>query len=928
MKLKKYLCLLLLVVMIIAVPTPLFAETGISEQNTKSDENAQPSEENDIFTDIISQGIGSAQEYLREQLASLHNDGGVTYGYEWYIITMLRGGKSIDSSVLEEYYSSVAETVKGWDEEVKPTDAEKTALALAVMGKDITDIDGVNLIDIICNSEKLDEGANALAYALIAIYASGKEIPEDAKWNTDSMINALLEFRTAEGGFGLYDNNTSDVDMTAICVQALSLYRGAENTDNAIAGAVGYLSGIVSENWDFSDDPNSAAQVLIALATLGIDVTDSSNGFGVDEHNNIITALEKYRSTDANGYIYGSSVNPMTTVQVMQAYDAYRKAHKEGIIYWNFAADGQIYDDEALDDDASDNEEPEQEENAAAPVDVYVTIADEGKIVSDKNGGYAAQAKVTVSDIDKNGILTVDEALYAAHEEYYDGGAQKGYASQGTAYGLSLAKLWGKGSAEEPTAAGYYINNASCLSLGDAVKEGDYITAFNYCDTTFWSDAYSYFGENTVECKKGTSATLTLNMLGYDSNWNTVSSPCPDAKVAFIGSNNSSQKILTTSKDGKVKIRFTRSASIGTYYVMAYKEDNSIVPAVCRINVTKASSGGTENNDPEDISVYIKVADPKGETYFKKKSFSVEEGTTAYELLMETGLNVDVAKSAYGSYVNAIEGLAEFDEGPESGWMYRVNGKFYNYSASQYSLSDGDYVEWLYSRNMGKDIGDKSYRGTSSKNKEKQEEKTKDENGKTDEKEAVEKPVFDENTYKDVKRDDWHYEAVKYVYENSIMHGTEKGFEPESTMTRAMLVTVLWRLEKEPESENLISFTDVESDEWYTKAVCWAAGENIVSGIDSGLFGTNEEITREQMVTILYRYLKKKNIEPKSDISLELKDYSDKEKISEYAVAPMKWAIQSGIIKGESGKKIVPLGSATRAEIATMIMRFCEGVLK
>ncbi len=110
----------------------------------------------DTDTDsIISAGIGSCEAYLEEQLTAAHDDGGVWYGYEWYIITMLRAGKSVSQEILDEYYASVCETVKEWDADIKPTDAERTALALTVMGKDITDVDGVNLAELICNSEKL-----------------------------------------------------------------------------------------------------------------------------------------------------------------------------------------------------------------------------------------------------------------------------------------------------------------------------------------------------------------------------------------------------------------------------------------------------------------------------------------------------------------------------------------------------------------------------------------------------------------------------------------------------------------------------------------------------------------------------------------------------------------------------------------------------
>ncbi len=913
MKVKRILCVLISVIMIIGIASTTLAETI---------ENNQTHDEKDIYADILSPGVGSAEAYLREQLTTLHADGGVSYGFEWYIIAMLRAGKEVDAAILEEYYASVTETVKNWDADVEPTDIERVALALTVMDKDITDVEGMNVLQFLYSSERLNEGANALAYALIAIYAAGSEIPNDAKWKESDIITELLKFQTTDGGFGLQDSNAASVDVTAICVQALSPYKNEESVKSAIDKAVVYLTDHISAAWDYAENANSTAQVLLALATLGMDVTNAENGFGSDTQENILTALEKYRNTDGNGYIFGSSVNPMATVQVMQAYDAYRKAQKEGVLYWDFSTDGKTYNDRAT------SEDTEPEENEAASADVYVTIVDAGKIVADQNGDYVAQAKVTVSDLDQSGTLSFDEALYAAHEAYYDGGAAEGYASHTTAYGLSLAKLWGKGSIEAPTSAGYFLNNASCWSLADPIKEGDHLVAFNYYDTIGWSDAYSYFSENEIEVERGTSATLTLNALGYDANWNTVSLPCTGAKVVFLGSNNSVQQPLTTNQDGEVTIRFTGASGAGSYYVMAYKEDCSIVPTVCKINSIANSGGDAGGSTSNNIFVYIRVADPSGSTYLERTIYSIKKGTTADEILEKVGLDADVKHSAYGTYVHAIEGLAEFDKGPESGWMYRVNGKFSSHSASLYTLSNGDYVEWLYTRNLGKDLGNDFRGGSSSGTSRPKEDKTEQPEETEETPQEEQKPIFTQDTYADITPNDWYYEAVKFSYENEFMQGIGKNFAPNSNMTRAMLITILWRLEREPVVNYLIPFEDVNADEWYAEAVRWAASENITQGMGDSLFGANDEITREQMATILYRYAQKKKLDTEGKRETGIKAYRDKEKISEYAVIAMEWAVDFGIIKGKTENTLTPTDTTTRAEVASMLMRFCQGIFK
>ncbi|MBQ7399260.1 MAG: S-layer homology domain-containing protein [Clostridia bacterium] len=889
-------------------------EEGDVEQNDVSD----------VFS-IISEGIGLSAAYLGDELEEFHRNGSVAYGLEWHVISLLRAGKTIDDEILLEYYNSLVETVKGWTVETTPTNIERCALAISAMDKDITDVDGVNLAELIYNNTALETGSNKLVFALLALDAAGVEIPENALWSRDAIITELLKYQTSDGAFGLaLDNLVSDVDMTAMCIQSLAPYTGFENVNDAVNDAVEYLKRTASEEFDYLNNAYSTAQVLLALSCLGIDVTDSDSGFGNGEDENIVTALGKYKSENTNGYISENGVlSSSATYQVMQAYDAYRKAFKENLSYWDFSVKGQIYDDGGENEGEADNDEQE-----AASANVYVTLVSDASVVTDKNGEYVAAAKVTVADLDKNGIHTVDEVLYAAHEAYYDGGAQEGYASQNTAHGLSVAKLWGKGSLEAPTSCGYYLNNNSCWSLADEVKEGDYIVAFNYYDTIGWSDSYAYFDVNTTEVNKGKTVTLTLNCLGYDASWNIVSSPCKGANVEILGSNNSAQKVLTTNKNGKVKINFPKSAKAGDYYVVACKDDNSIVPCVCRITV-KDTNNTVGSGTAKDIKVYIKISDPEGETYLKKVSYSVKKGTTAFELLEKTGLDIDVSRSVYGMYVSGIEDLAEFDEGEGSGWMYRVNRKFPSISSSMYALSKGDYVEWLYTRDFGEDLGQSKSSGVSSSKSDKEdvEEEITDVPQNTDKtQEEAQKNVFGDTTFADVKSDNWYYDSVKYVYENNLMQGTDNGFEPDSNMSRAMLVTVLYRMDNGTKSEYTHLFSDVSKEKWYADAVSWAVSNGIIKGVTETEFAPDSDVSREQMALIMYRFAKMKgyDVNGTEDVSA----FSDVDNVSEWAIDAVKWAKNHELINGTDKFSLSPKASATRAQIATIIMRFCENLAK
>lgn len=181
--------------------------------------------------------------------------------------------------------------------------------------------------------------------------------------------------------------------------------------------------------------------------------------------------------------------------------------------------------------------------------------------------------------------------------------------------------------------------------------------------------------------------------------------------------------------------------------------------------------------------------------------------------------------------------------------------------------------------------------------------------------------------FADVAADAWYADAVQYVYENGMMSGTsETTFSPDLTTTRGMIVTILYRLENEPTVTGTTAFTDVAADQYYANAVAWAAQNGIVSGIDATTFAPNNAITREQMAAILYRYAQFKgyDVSVKADLSV----YTDAAQVSTYATDAMAWANGAQLITGISQTTLTPAGNATRAQVATILMRFCENIAK
>ncbi|MBR2013452.1 MAG: S-layer homology domain-containing protein [Clostridia bacterium] len=195
---------------------------------------------------------------------------------------------------------------------------------------------------------------------------------------------------------------------------------------------------------------------------------------------------------------------------------------------------------------------------------------------------------------------------------------------------------------------------------------------------------------------------------------------------------------------------------------------------------------------------------------------------------------------------------------------------------------------------------------------------------------AIWKDLKSEVPFLDVPVEQWYYEAVKYTYQKKLMNGTsETEFAPDSATTRAMLVTVLHRIEGNPAPQKESSFSDVKAGMWYTEAVAWAAENEIVNGMGGNLFAPDDKITREQMTTVLFRYAQFKQKDEGTRASLD--SFADQAKVADWAVEGLQWAVSKGIINGISeGNKtnLQPQGNATRAQIATVLMRYDQEILK
>lgn len=182
-----------------------------------------------------------------------------------------------------------------------------------------------------------------------------------------------------------------------------------------------------------------------------------------------------------------------------------------------------------------------------------------------------------------------------------------------------------------------------------------------------------------------------------------------------------------------------------------------------------------------------------------------------------------------------------------------------------------------------------------------------------------------ENTFADVGKDDWFSPYVEYAARNGLMSGvTDTLFDPDGLLTRAMLVTVLWRADGRPQTDSIIMFEDVDANSYYTEALRWASSEGIVRGYTAVQFAPDDYITREQLAAIIHRYADYKGYDTSAGENTNILSYTDAESISEYAIPALQYAVGAGLIKGKTDTTVNPLDGATRAETAAILQRFIE----
>lgn len=504
---------------------------------------------------LIATAMPAAQSWLQANGAQSYS-----FGNEWEVFTLTRSGVSIDQAKIEAYLASVqdtysAETVS--DKAKVRTTIARVAITLGALGKDASNFGGINLIEMLYNDLESNLDSNAYIWALLAIDSGNYEIPEGAVWTRDALINKILTFAASSGGFGLSNNTEVSVDMTGMALQSLAPYYGSNtNVQTAVNNSLTYLQNGMTRNAEFGS-AESTAQVLVALTALSRNPLAEENGFVKSVARNIITGICTYRNSSTGAFQYSGKDNKMATIQSLYALESYVRYRDGG---------NALYD-------LTDAVVKVPAVEPADPVQISVTISNKGTLVM-------AQNTVTVTDRNEDGKLDVDEALYAAHEAGFTGGAGAGYGSAVGNYGLGVTKLWGV----ETTAVGYWLNDASCWSLEDEVNAGDYLVAWVY-QSASCADSFAKWDSTSASATTGTALTVSLQKAGYDKDYNTVFAAMSGATIKAYGSDLTQKDVCTVrdNGDGSYAVTFTTA---GEYYLVATGNAETIlVPTVCKVSV-------------------------------------------------------------------------------------------------------------------------------------------------------------------------------------------------------------------------------------------------------------------------------------------------------------------------------------------------------
>ena len=898
-----------------AIEAARTAYNNLSEAQKKQVSNyskltdAEEALENLGKTAIYEEYLNNVLEYVK--LETSNPSLGSTYG-EWAVLAEARG--NVSASVwYDKYLSNMATTVASKNgkldntsTQTKHTEYSRVILALTSLGEDATKFTGsngtvYNLVEPLFEKNGStyrvsEQGNNGTAFALIALDSGNYYDNATGTTARNAWINSLLDAQISDGSWGIdADFPGSNVDMTAMVVQALAPYCSTNaNVKDAVDKAVKWLSAEYQKTGDYGSS-ESAAQVIVALSALGIDAKTDSRF----QHNGIsvLSNFLSYADPNSKGFLHdkqpNSTVNQMASEQAaytLVAYDRYVNGSK------------RLYD-------MSDVTKRENAD-AQAVIDMinqigYVDESSYNAIAEARNAynklSAADKAKVenyntlTAAETSYKAILKQKQIdQYKALKAHYDDLLNDKTKKYGTAAKKKLASILQQAQTDMNAAESCERVTAiyeKAITDLDAVKPGDIEVTFRLIgaleatqDVDLTKD--SYLPEYVTWVPTKTYA-LQENATVYDLFTEAMS----DAGLRYIGaeSNYVSTIYAPSCLGGYALSEFTNGKKSGWMYTVNGKHPN------------QGLKNWTLNDGDVVIWHYVNDYSCEVADWFNDSQYpSLGDG------------------SYYNSWLRAADISPEQYVNELLGKILKV-GKNGTVEPKLTFQHIGKSVTFTFKPDTGYKVKDVKVNGKSVG--------------------AVKTYTIDKLTvstrievefadgklpFTDVHETDWFYNDVLFVYEEGLFAGTsDTTFSPNAAMTRAMLVTVLYRLEGEPAVSGRSGFSDVTFNSYYEDAVTWAADNGIVNGTSITTFSPNANVTREQMAAILYRYAQYKKYNTAASSSLN--GFTDQASVSGYATASLEWAVAEKLVNGSAGK-LMPTGNATRAQVAAILHRFVENV--
>ena len=859
--------------------------------------------------------------YVKKQTPDPSFAPGKSIHSEWAVLAEARGNVS-DAVWYNTYLTNAAAKIASMNGDLlsaentkgRYTEYSRVILALTSIGEDATKFKGSNgtvydlvapLLDKNESGKYLvsEQGNNGTVFALIAL-DSGSYYKDDAGNEArNAWIETLHTNQHSNGAWNIDGDHPGDnVDTTAMAVQALAPYY-ASNTDakDAVDKAVGWLSAQYQLRGDYGSS-ESAAQVIVALSALGIDARTNADFQykGISVLSNFLS----YADETTGGFLHvkvdpdsgaNGTVNQMASEQAaytLVAYDRY--AGNRNRLY--------------------DMSDVVKRENAS--VKEVINLINEIGPVGERSYNAIAEARIAydnLSDEDQDKVtnyktLTDAEKAYSEIlkqkradqykllKEHYDQLLNDKNKKYSTAAKKKLANILQQAQTDMNAAKSCErvtdIYTQAVADL-DAVKPGDIEVTFRLIgaleatqDVDLTTDSYL---PEYVTWVPTTTYALQENATVYD----LYTEAMKEAGLRSVGADNNyvSTIYAPSCLGGYALSEFTNGKKSGWMYT---------------VNGTHPNVGLKDKTLKDgDVVIWHYINDYSHEVadWFNDPNYpALGDGTyyngwlRAADISPEQYVNELLGKILKVGKNGTVEPKLTFQHigksvtftfKPDTGYKVKdvkVNGKSVGavktYTIDKLTVSTRIEVEFT--------------------------------NGKL--------------PFTDVRESDWFYEDVAFAYENGLFAGTsDTTFSPNASMTRAMLVTVLYRLEGQPAVNGRSGFSDVQYNGYYEDAVTWAADNGIVNGTSTTTFSPNANVTREQMAAILYRYAQHKKYNTAA--SSGLNGFTDHASVSGYAAASLEWAVAEKLVNGSAGK-LMPTGNATRAQVAAILHRFVENVAK